>query len=92
MCVRPVRALKHGHPDVAEAAAIAVPDEKWGERPLLVIVPKNGFTPTPEALRSFYQGKVSGWSVPDRVVIADSLPHGATGKVLKTELRRIYRL
>jgi fatty-acyl-CoA synthase len=78
------------HPDVAEAAAIAVPDEKWGERPLLIVVPRPGRTPTPEALRAFYEGKVPKWSVPDRVVLATSIPHGATGKILKTELRRIY--
>jgi fatty-acyl-CoA synthase len=78
------------HPDVAEAAAIAVPHEKWGERPLLIVVPRAGCAPQPEALRDFCRGKMPAWSVPDRVVIADSIPHGATGKVLKTELRKIY--
>ncbi len=78
------------HPDVAEAAAIAVPDAKWGERPLLIAVPRQGCALEPEALRGFFEGKVPRWSIPDRVVIADSLPHGATGKVLKTDLRRIY--
>jgi acyl-CoA synthetase (AMP-forming)/AMP-acid ligase II len=79
-----------GHPEVAEAAAIAVPDAKWGERPLLIVVPRKGSAPTPEAIRSFYEGKTLSWSIPDRVVVAESLPHGATGKILKTELRRIY--
>ena len=79
-----------GHPGVAEAAAIAVPDPKWSERPLLIVVPRAGCTLTPEEMRAFYQGKVPSWSVPDRVVIADALPHGATGKILKTELRRLY--
>jgi fatty-acyl-CoA synthase len=79
-----------GHPDVAEAASIAVPDAKWGERPLLIVVPRPGCSPTPESLRAFYTGKVPSWSIPDRVVVAESLPHGATGKILKTELRRIY--
>jgi fatty-acyl-CoA synthase len=78
------------HPDVAEAAAIAVPDAKWGERPLLIVVPRPGREPEPAAVRAFYAGRVPSWSVPDRVVVADSLPHGATGKVLKTELRRLY--
>ena len=78
------------HPDVAEAAAIAVPHEKWGERPLLIVVPRNGCAPMPEALRDFCRGKMPDWSIPDKVVVAESLPHGATGKVLKTELRRIY--
>jgi fatty-acyl-CoA synthase len=79
-----------GHPEVMEAAAIAVPDAKWGERPLLIVVPRDGCAPDPAALRAFFEGKVPSWSVPDRVVVADSIPHGATGKVLKTELRRLY--
>lgn len=78
------------HPDVAEAAAIAVPHEKWGERPLLIVVARAGCAPQPEALRDFCRGKMPDWSIPDRVVIADSIPHGATGKILKTELRKIY--
>ena len=78
------------HPDVAEAAAIAVPHEKWGERPLLIVVPRPGCAPNPESLREFCRGKMPDWSIPDRVVIVDSIPHGATGKILKTELRRIY--
>jgi fatty-acyl-CoA synthase len=78
------------HPDVAEAAAIAMPDEKWGERPLLIVVPRPGCTPDPDALREFCRGKLPDWSLPDKVMIADSLPHGATGKILKTELRKIY--
>ena len=79
-----------GHPDVAEAAAIAVPDAKWGERPLVIVVPRPGHAPQPEEVRTFFQGKVPPWSVPDRVVVADTLPHGATGKILKTELRRRF--
>jgi acyl-CoA synthetase (AMP-forming)/AMP-acid ligase II len=78
------------HPDVAEAAAIAVPHEKWGERPLLIVVPHAGCTPAPEALREFCRGKLPDWSIPDRVVIVESIPHGATGKILKMELRRLY--
>ena len=79
-----------GHADVAEAAAIAVPDEKWGERPLLIVVPRPGCQPTEAAMLAFFEGKVPRWSMPDRVVVAEGLPHGATGKVLKTELRRLY--
>jgi acyl-CoA synthetase (AMP-forming)/AMP-acid ligase II len=78
------------HPDVAEAAAIAVPDEKWGERPLLIVVPRTGCAPAPEALREFCRGKMPDWSIPDRVIVTDSIPHGATGKILKAELRKIY--
>jgi fatty-acyl-CoA synthase len=78
------------HPEVAEAAAIAIPHEKWGERPLLVVVARPGCAPSPDSLREFCRGKMPDWSIPDRVVIAESIPHGATGKILKTELRRLY--
>jgi acyl-CoA synthetase (AMP-forming)/AMP-acid ligase II len=78
------------HPEVAEAAAIAVPHEKWGERPLLIVVPRQGCAPAPESLREFCRGKMPDWSIPDRVIVADSIPHGATGKILKSELRRLY--
>lgn len=79
-----------GGPEVLEAAAIAVPDERWGERPMLIVVPRAGCTPTAESLKAFYRGKVASWSIPDRVEVVDSIPHGATGKILKTELRKIY--
>ena len=79
-----------GHPDVAEAAAIAVPDLKWGERPIVLVVPRPGCSPEPQQLREFYVSQVPHWSVPDRVLVVETLPHGATGKILKTELRRTY--
>jgi acyl-CoA synthetase (AMP-forming)/AMP-acid ligase II len=79
-----------GHPDVAEAAAIATPDEKWGERPLLIVVPRAGREPDPDDVRAFFVGKVANYAIPDRVIVAGELPHGATGKLLKTELRKRY--
>jgi len=78
------------HPAVREAAVIARPDPKWGERPRLVVALKKDQTATKEELRAFYQGKVASWCVPDDVVIVDELPHTATGKLLKSELRRLY--
>ncbi len=78
------------HPDVAEAAAIASPDEKWGERPLLIVVPRAGHEPDPEDVRAFFSGKVANFAIPDRVIVAEELPHGATGKILKSELRKAY--
>ncbi len=78
------------HPAVREAAAIGRPDEKWGERPVIVVVLKPGATVTPEEIRAFYRGKVGKWCEPDAVLIVESLPHTATGKLLKTELRRLY--
>lgn len=79
-----------GHADVAEAAAIEVPDPKWGKRPLLIVMPRPGCAPTEAAVRASSVGKVPSWSMPDRLVVAESLPDGATGKVLKTERRRLY--
>jgi fatty-acyl-CoA synthase len=76
-----------GHPCVAEAAVIGVPHPKWDERPLLVAVRKSGAEVTREELLSFYEGKAAKWSRPDDVVFVDSLPHTATGKLLKTKLR-----
>lgn len=75
------------HPAVREAAVIGVADPKWGERPLLVCVAREGATVGREALRNFLKGKVARWWIPERIEFADELPHGPTGKVLKTVLR-----
>jgi fatty-acyl-CoA synthase len=80
-----------GHPDVAEAAAIGVKHPKWDERPLLVVVRKKGSQLTREAMLAFYQGKVAKWWVPDDVVFVETLPHTATGKLLKMQLRQDYK-
>ena len=79
-----------GHPAVAEAAVIGVPHPKWDERPLLIVQKKVGATVTREALLAFYRDKVAKWWIPDDVVFVEALPHTATGKLLKTELRRLY--
>jgi len=79
-----------GHPSVAEAAVIGVAHPKWDERPLLIVVRKSGVTVTREELLAFYEGKVAKWSQPDDVVFVDSLPHTATGKLLKTKLRQDF--
>jgi acyl-CoA synthetase (AMP-forming)/AMP-acid ligase II len=78
------------HPDVAEAAVIGVPHPKWGERPLLIIVPKAGRSPSRDALLAFLEDKVANWALPDDVVFLPELPHTATGKILKTKLREIF--
>jgi fatty-acyl-CoA synthase len=79
------------HPDVREAAVIAVPHPKWQERPLAVVVPRDGMNPTAEKLREFLAEKFAKWQLPDKFVFVDELPHTSTGKLLKTELRRRYR-
>jgi fatty-acyl-CoA synthase len=82
--------MASGHPDVAQAAVIGIPDDKWGERPLLIVVPKADATPTGDSLKDYLAGLAPKWWVPDRVEFVESLPLGATGKVLKTKLREEY--
>ena len=77
------------HPAVAMAACIAVKHPKWDERPLLVVVKKRDVEVTREAILAHYQGKVASWQVPDDVVFVESIPVGATGKMLKTKLREM---
>ncbi|MDY8109996.1 long-chain fatty acid--CoA ligase [Fulvimarina sp. 2208YS6-2-32] len=77
-----------GHPAVKEAAVVARTDDKWGERPVLFLVVKDGRqAPTADDIRSFYEGKVARWCIPDDVRIVDALPHTATGKLRKTDIR-----
>lgn len=75
------------HPDVAEAAAIGVAHEKWGERPILVVVPVEGRTPAREEILALVAGHVAKWQVPDDVIFVPELPHTATGKISKKDLR-----
>jgi 3-(methylthio)propionyl---CoA ligase len=79
------------HPAVAEAAVIGVHHAKWDERPLLIVQRKPGAQVTREELIAFYQDKVAKWWIPDDVVFVESLPHTATGKLLKTKLRDDFR-
>jgi fatty-acyl-CoA synthase len=78
------------HPAVAEAAAIGVPHPKWDERPLLLVQRKPGADVDRAALLAHFQGKVAKWWIPDDVVFVESLPHTATGKVVKAQLRKDY--
>ena len=78
------------HPSVAMAACIAVRHPKWDERPLLVVVRKPDTALSREELLGFSDGKIAKWWTPDDVVFVDSLPLGATGKVLKGRLREAY--
>jgi fatty-acyl-CoA synthase len=79
------------HPDVREAAVIAVPHPKWQERPVAVIVAREGAKPTPAALREFLAERFAKWQLPDGFVFVDELPHTSTGKLMKVELRRRYQ-
>jgi fatty-acyl-CoA synthase len=80
------------HPDVAEAAVIAIPDAKWRERPLAVVVLKpQSAAVSSESLRAFLAQRFAKWQLPDDFVFVDELPHTSTGKLLKSELRRRYQ-
>ena len=83
-----IECLAMAHPAVAEAAVIGVKHPKWDERPLLVVVRKSGEPVTREALLGFLEGKIARWWMPDDVVFVESLPHTATGKLSKLELRK----
>jgi fatty-acyl-CoA synthase len=80
-----------GHPAVLEAAVIGVRHPKWDERPLLIVVKRQGADLTREALLDFYDGKIAKWWLPDDVVFVDELPHTATGKLSKRALRERFR-
>jgi fatty-acyl-CoA synthase len=80
-----------GCPGVAEAAAIGVYHPKWDERPLLLVVRKPDAEVTQEAVLKHLGTQVAKWWLPDAVVFVDSLPHTATGKLLKTALRQQYK-
>jgi len=83
--------LAVGHPKVAEAAVIGVRHPKWDERPLLVIVLKEGQSASKEEILGFLEGKIAKWWMPDDVVFVSSIPHTATGKILKTALRDQFK-
>ena len=78
------------HPAVAEAAVIGVSHPKWTERPLLLVVRAEGQDVSKEDMLAFFDGKVATWWVPNDVVFVEELPHTATGKVKKIELRRQF--
>lgn len=79
------------HPSVLEAAVIAISHPKWTERPLLVVVKKPNAEVTRDELLGFYEGKIVKMYIPDDVVFVDELPHGATGKIQKLQLREKFK-
>jgi 3-(methylthio)propionyl---CoA ligase len=79
------------HASVQEAAAIGVPHPKWDERPILVVVKKPNAALTAKELIAFFDGKVAKWMLPDDVVFVEQIPHTATGKILKMQLREQHR-
>jgi fatty-acyl-CoA synthase len=80
-----------GHPALAEAAVIGMPHPKWGERPLLAAVLKPGAKADAAQILAYMNGKIAKWWLPDAVVFLPEIPHTATGKILKTQLRVLLR-
>jgi fatty-acyl-CoA synthase len=78
------------HPSVAEAAVIAIADERWQERPLAVVVFKPGQTATADELRSHLAERFAKWWLPDRFEVVDEIPKTAVGKFKKTALRERF--
>jgi len=83
--------LLMGHPSVAEAAVIGVPDERWGERPLAAIVPVEGADLTTEELRAFLAERVPKWQVPERWAFIAEVPKTSVGKFSKVRMREAYQ-
>ncbi|MGY4225101.1 acyl-CoA synthetase (AMP-forming)/AMP-acid ligase II [Bradyrhizobium sp. USDA 4503] len=81
--------IAQAHPSIKEAAVVARPDERWGERPVLVVQLKPGASFSKQDLKELYTGKISKWSIPEDVIIVAEMPHTATGKLLKREIREI---
>ena len=79
-----------GHPAVKEAAVIAVAHPKWQERPLAVIVVKDGLRVAEDELRAMLEKRFARWQLPDAYVFVEELPHTSTGKLLKTKLRKDF--
>ena len=79
-----------GHPAVREAAVIAIPHPKWQERPLAIVVLKDGAAATHEDLRSFLAAKFAKWQLPDGFAFAEEIPRTSVGKFLKSKMREQY--
>ena len=78
------------HAAIAAAAVIALPDERWGERPLGVAVLREGASASPDELREHLSERFAKWQLPDRFEFVDAIPRTATGKFKKSELRQQF--
>ncbi|MDX2527123.1 o-succinylbenzoate--CoA ligase [Streptomyces europaeiscabiei] len=78
------------HPDVVECAVIGVPDDKWGEVPRAVVVPREGSALDADEVLASLAGRLAKYKIPKSVVIADELPRTASGKLLKARVRNRY--
>ena len=79
------------HEAVFEAAVVAVPDEKWQERPVACVVLKENGTATEEELLEFLRPQFAKWWFPDKILFLDEIPKTSVGKFLKRALREQVR-
>ena len=86
-----VEQVLYRHPKVRDVAVIGVPDEKWGEVPMALIVPEEGDEPTLEEIQAYCGEHLARFKVPRHLAVLEELPRTATGKVLKRELRKQYQ-
>jgi fatty-acyl-CoA synthase len=85
-----VEAVLGLHPAVAEVALIGVPDAKWGQTPLALVVPRPGQRPTLEDLLTSCTGRLARYKFPRSMVLLDALPRTAAGKIDKEELKKVH--
>ncbi|MEX1669422.1 long-chain-fatty-acid--CoA ligase [Zhongshania guokunii] len=79
------------HPAVAEAAVVGMPHPSWSERPLLLVILQEGESLSREEMLAWFDGKVAKWWIPEDCLFVDSLPHTATGKLSKKDIRETYK-
>jgi fatty-acyl-CoA synthase len=82
--------LLMGHAAIAEAAVIAIPNDEWGERPMAIVVLREGAEATADDLRKHLSAAFAKWQLPERVEFIDEIPRTATGKFKKTALREQF--
>ena len=85
-----VERVLHEHPAIAEAAVIGRPDERWGERPVAVVVPRTGAGIVEDDVIRHCRGALAGFKVPSEVHVVAELPRNPSGKVLKRVLRDAF--
>jgi acyl-CoA synthetase (AMP-forming)/AMP-acid ligase II len=79
-----------GHDEIEEAAAIAVPDAKWGERPALIVRRSAGSELEAAEILEYLKPRVAGWWLPERIIFVEEMPYSATGKISKKTLRERF--
>ena len=82
-----VESAVFGHPDVAEVAVVGLPDDRWGESVLAVVVPRVGATIDPAGVLAWARERIASYKAPRAVRVVDALPKSAAGKILRREVR-----